>query len=134
MDILYISFERLNQLRAICSDELLINVLGQYADKHKLVISTNNHPSGLWCIDLFPKEGLVSRLNQAYVYVAFAYLGGFFQFEEGVNVFGDMNLLSELLKRGMIVQDEYDTFVHMIYNARHNIESLKFNNEGNAPE
>jgi len=78
------------------------------------------------CLDKFPKDGSVHRLNQAFIYVAFAYLGGFFQFKEGLNVFGDANVLVELLKHGYILQEEYDIFVHLIYESRQGIKPLKF--------
>ena len=59
--------------------------------------------------------------------VAFAYCGGFFQFDEGQNVFGDMNVLSELLQRGYINTDEYAYYTNLIYEARQNIKPLCFN-------
>ena len=126
MDILFLSIDRLQQLRTICSDELLLNVLENYSNKHRIIVSKKEQPSGLWRLDEFPKEGSVHRINQAFVYVAFAYLGGFIQFEEGVNIFGDTNLLTELLKRGLIVQEEYNDFIHLIYESRQGIKPLYF--------
>lgn len=137
MDILYISVKRWEELRAICSEELLRNVFGPYAKKYTITISNKDHPSGLWCIGEFLKKPSVHRLNKIFVFVAFAYIGGFFKFEESKDVFGDMNLLEELLTRNCIIKEEYDAFVHMIYEARQNIKPLKFDlfdEIENAPE
>jgi len=126
MDILFLSTERLQQLRVICSDNLLRNVLESFADNHKIVVSSKEQPSGLWCLYDFLKEPPCHRINKARVFIAFAFCGGFFQFEEGVNMFGDTNVLCELLKRQCITQDEYDSFIHSIYEARYEGKSLKF--------
>lgn len=137
MDILYISLKRWEDLRAICSKELLINVLTHYVENYTITISNKDHPSGLWCIDKFLKTPSVHRLNKVFVFVAFAYIGGFFKFEESKDVFGDMNLLKELRTRNCILEEEYEAFVHMIYEARKGIKPLKFNlldEIENAPE
>ena len=42
------------------------------------------------------------------------------------NVFGDTNLLAELLKRDLIVQEEYNDFIHLIYESRQGIMPLHF--------
>lgn len=126
MDILYLSIKRLNELRLICSDNLLLNVLEAFADGHKIIVSKKEQPSGLWVVNDFLKEPSTHRMNKARVFVAFAYCGGFFQFEEGQNVFGDMNLLHELLQRNCILKEEYDDFISEIYNARQGIKPLHF--------
>ena len=126
MDILYISIERIKQLLSICSEELLLNVFENYTKTNKIIVSSQGQPSGLWCLDRFPKEGSVHRLNQVYVYIAFAYLGGFFQFQTGKNTFGDMNVLSELFHRNFLLQEEYDDLVHLIYESRQGTKPLHF--------
>ena len=129
MDVLYLSIERLNQLRLICSGRLLLNVFSAFADNHRIIVSNKEQPSGLWVISDFLKESSTHRMNKTNVFVAFAYYGGFFQFEEGQNVFGNMNLLNELLKRGCILKEEYDAFVSLIYEARQGIKPLMFDLE-----
>lgn len=37
-----------------------------------------------------------------------------------------MNLLKALLDNGSILQEEYDAFVHLIFEARQGIKPLKF--------
>lgn len=137
MDILYLSLERLFQLTTICSDRLLLNVLGSFENTHQLVLDSKKHPSGLWCVDKFLKEPTCHRINKVRVIVAFAYLNGFFQFEDGIITFGDMNVLCELLKRNCILQEEYNAFVHIIYEARYENIPFKFDlyeEKTNAPE
>ena len=129
MDVLYLSIERLHQLRQICSDRLLLNVFGAFADSHRIIVSNKEQPSGLWVISDFLKEPSTHRMNKSYVFVAFAYYGGFFQFEEGQNMFGEMNLLNELLKCKCILKEEYDAFVSLIYEARQGIKPLMFDLE-----
>lgn len=126
MDILYLSNERLNQLRQICSDNLLKKVLESFASKHRIIEGSKEHPSGLWCLEEFLKEPPCHRIYKAFVFVAFAYLGGFFMFNEEPPLFGDMNLLKEMLVKGYIYQEEYDDFVHIIYEARQGIKPLWF--------
>lgn len=126
MDVLYLSIQRLNQLRTICSDRLLLKVLQSFADNHKIVVSSKEQPSGLWCIETFLKEPPCHRLYKAFVFISFAFFGGFFQFQEGETVFGDMNVLKVLLDRGCILKEEYVAFVHLIYEARQENKPLKF--------
>jgi len=126
IDILYLSIERLTQLRTVCSDELLINVLEAFANNHKIIVSKKEQPKGLWCLDEFPKDSSTHRINKAFVFVSFAYFGGFFQLEEGKTIFGDMNLLNELLNRHIILEEEYNAFIQMIYEARQGIKPLHF--------
>lgn len=138
MDILYLSANRLNQLQTICSDRLLNRVLDSFRSKYRIVYDSKEHSEGLWCIDEFLKDTSCHRIYKAFVFVAFAFLGGFFKFEDDVvDVFGDMNLLKELLDRNCILNEEYDAFVHMIYEARQDTEPLKFDlldEIENAPE
>ena len=137
MDLLYLSFPRLNQLRTVCSDRLLTKVFESFANEHKIIVSSKEQPSGLWCIEQFLKEPPCHRLYKAFVFVSFAFFGGFFQFEEGQSLFGDMNLLKALLDKGCIIRDEYDSFVHLIYEARQGNKPLKFDlidEIENAPE
>lgn len=126
MDILYLSSNRLNQLQTICSDRLLKRVLDSFRSKYHVIYDSKEHPQGLWCIDEFLKDPSCHRLYKVFVFVAFAFLGGFFKFEDGIDVFGDMNLLKELLDRNCILKEEYDAFVHMIYEARQDAKPLNF--------
>ena len=73
MDILYLSIQRLDQLRTICSDRLLLKVLQSFADNHKIVVSSKEQPSGLWCIETFLKEPPCHRLYKAFVFISFAF-------------------------------------------------------------
>lgn len=51
---------------------------------------------------------------------------GFFKSEDGMDVFGDMNLLKALFDRNCILEEEYAAFVHMIYEAQQGTKPLKF--------
>ena len=63
---------------------------------------------------------------KAFVFISFAFFGGFFPFREGETLFGDMNVLKALLDRGCILKEEYDAFVHLIYEVRQENKPLKF--------
>lgn len=126
VDILYLSIEHLFQLRDICSEELLLNVLGTYCNTYEVILSNKEKPSGLWCINHFLKEPPVHRINKVRVFVAFSFLGGFFKFEDDKDIFGDMNLLAELLKKQYITQEEYTEFTEQIFNDRNGISPLSF--------
>lgn len=137
MDILYLSIPRLNQLRTVCSDRLLLKVLESFADKNKIIVSKKEQPSGLWCLGDYLKDSSCHRVYKAFVFVAFAFFGGFFRFDDSADVFGDMNLLKALLDKNCILKEEYDDFVHMIYEARQENQPLKFDlleEIENAPE
>ena len=59
------------------------------------------------------------------------------RFDDSADVFGDMNLLKALLDKNCILKEEYDDFVHMIYEARQENQPLKFDlleEIENAPE
>lgn len=127
MDIMYLSVNRLKELRKICADQLILNVLEDYCQYHKIIVSNEGQPQGLWCINHYLNDTNELRINKLNMLVAFAYCGGFFQFDEGQNVFGDMNVLSELLQREYINNDEYSYYTHLIYEARHNINPICFN-------
>ena len=138
MDILYLSADRLNEMQTICSDRLLERVLDSFRSKYRIVYDSKEHPKDLWCIDEFLKDPSCHRIYKAFVFEAFAFSGhGFFKFENGVDVFGDMSLLKELLDRNCILKEEYDAFVHMIYEARQGTKPLKFDlldETENAPD
>ena len=127
MDILYLSANRLNEMQTICSDRLLNRVLDSFRSKYRIVYDSKDHPKDLWCIDEFLKDPSCHRIYKALVFEAFAFSGyGFFKFEDGVEVFGDMNLLKALLDRKCILYEEYAALVHMIYEATQGTEPLKF--------
>ena len=127
MDIMYLSLDRLKELRKVCADQLILNVLEDYCLYHKIIVSNEEHPQGLWCINHYLNDTNELKLNKLNMLIAFAYCGGFFQFDEGITVFGDMNVLSELLQRGYINTDEYAYYTNLIYEAHQNIKPLCFN-------
>lgn len=127
MDIMYLSHARLKELRKICADQLILNVLEDYCQHYKIIVSNEEEPQGLWCINHYLNETSELKINKLHMFIAFAHCGGFFQFEEGIPVFGDMNILSELLQREYINTDEYAYYTNLIYEARKYLKPLSFN-------
>lgn len=126
MDTLYLSIKRLEELRTICSDELLSDVLGKYADKHQIIITNGEHPSGLWIIDEFLKDQTVYRINKIQVIIALAYLGVHFQFEDGRDTIGATNVLCILLRGEYISQMEFENLVDLLAESIQGTSPLKF--------
>lgn len=126
MDVIYLNINKLNKLRAICSDELLENVLGGFSNKHSIIINGTENPSGLWQIDKFLEDDAILRANKIQVILAFAYIGGFVQFGDETALFGDMNVLSILVQKNHLSQNEFSMLVDIIYEARRGNAPLKF--------
>ena len=126
MDVIHLSIKKLNELRTVCSDELLLNVFGGYSNKHSIIISETKQPAGLWQIEEFLDDKSVLRINKIQVLLAFAYFGGFVQFGDEKALFGDMNVLSILVQRDYLSQNEFSMLVDIIYEARRGKAPLKF--------
>ena len=125
-EVLYLNNRKLSDLRTVCSDQLVLSVFEDYGSRHKIIISNDEYPQGRWCVNCYLEEPGIQLESKVKTIVAFAYLGGTIEFEDGISIFGDMNVLSELLQRGYIGPKEYSYYTHVIYDARNNKRQLLF--------
>ena len=123
-EVLYLNSKKLSDLRIVCSDQFILAVLEDYGSRHKIIISNDEYPQGRWCVNRYLEEPGIQLKSKVKAIVAFAYLGGTIEFEDGISIFGDMNVLSELLLRGFIDQTEYAIYTHVIYEARRGKDQL----------
>ena len=86
----------------------------------------DDYPNSPWCVNAYLENSDISLESKVKKIVAFAYSCGIIQFEDGKTIFGDMNVLSELLQRGYIGPKEYSYYTHVIYDARNNKRQLLF--------
>ena len=126
-EVLYLNNRKLSDLRTVCSDQLVLSVFEDYGSRHKIIISNDEYPHGRWSINRYLEDPGMQLESKVKAIVAFAYLGGTIEFEDGISIFGDTNVLSELLQRGYINQNEYACYTHEIYEARQGREPLRFN-------
>lgn len=133
MDILFLSSSFVEGLCRHCSSRLLLEVFTKFIEENNKIELNNTHPNYSWKLIDFISNPSCPKRDLINVVVAFAYLGGFLMFDDGVIIQGDTNVLSSLLNKEHITKDDYDNYTYLVYKARNNQGVLFFDIE-NAPE
>lgn len=116
MDILYISPQTARELTMYCESDLLIEVMGHFAQNAKVIEKDNEtHPSRWWIVtDYISNQTIESRKKLA-VILSFARIGGFVQIGERQEL-GDVNVLCMLRDLHYISDADFDYFVEAFFN------------------